>query len=98
MTLGDRSTSAARETNVQLSRLVQYELESVIYDKKRLDERFPLHAKDLTYDHLWAVARARVMVSLCEPWWDEGGDGCGEGSLFLIEGRFPRCKTGRATL
>ena len=83
MTHDGGSTSAPRETDIRLCTLIEEELEAVLFHKERLDLLYPKHAKELTSDQLWGIARARTIIKLCAPWCDTRVLGCAEENEFF---------------
>jgi hypothetical protein len=67
MTYGDGRGSIARDPYVQLSQLIEEELESVTLAKQKYDHRHPRQTKELSPEQLWRIARAVVIHRLCAP-------------------------------
>ncbi|MBI5569335.1 MAG: hypothetical protein HY914_05255 [Desulfomonile tiedjei] len=67
MTYGNGWGSIAMDPYVQLSELIEEELESVTHTKQKYDLRYPRQVRELSPEHLWHVARAMVIHRLCAP-------------------------------
>jgi len=67
MTYDDGWGSIAMDPYVQLSELIEDELEAVTFTKQKYDLRYPRQTKELSPEQLWHIARVMVIHRLCAP-------------------------------
>lgn len=61
------SFSAPLGSEVRLALLIRFEMETLGLTKERYDYKFPKHKRDISDGELFAIARNKVVESLCLP-------------------------------
>lgn len=56
-----------RENNRKFNGMIIREIESIMLEKQRYDFDFPDHAKMLSSQEIWHIAKSKVMEDLCLP-------------------------------